>query len=203
MGIRVSRLGHVGLAVRDIDRTVEFYERFLGMKLTEKFEYPKEKVGHGVAVVAGAFIRCDVTHHELSIFRMRDDILPADAPDAPAYGFGLHHIAFELATPEDLLGLYRTMRDANVEIVNCRKGGPGNQPRFYARDPDRNLLEFYWGIDQIGWVGVPRRYDPIEEIDLLSFDFEAHRARTEKDAQDARDTLAARPVRDHEVGGLT
>ncbi len=182
MQTRVARLGHIGLTVRDIDRTVAFYERYLGMRLTEKFEYPEEKIGHGVAVAAGAFIRCDVTHHELSIFRMRKDILPDDAPDAPRYGFGLHHIAFELASPQDLLDLFVKMRDDGVEIVNCRKGGPGNQPRFYARDPDGNLLEFYWGIDKIGWEGKPRPYDPIQEIDLLAFDFDAFAQKREADA---------------------
>jgi catechol 2,3-dioxygenase len=55
----------------------------------------------------------------------------------------------------------------------ARIGGPGNQPRFYTRDPDGNLLEFYWGIDQIGWDGVPRPYPPITEIDLEKFDFQA------------------------------
>ncbi|MBY5436986.1 VOC family protein [Rhizobium leguminosarum] len=186
MEVRVVRLGHVGLTVRDIDRTIDFYSTYLGMRLTEKFEYPEEKIGHGVAVAAGAFLRCDVTHHEMSIFRMRRDILAADAPDAPRYGFGLHHIAFELNTPEDLKGLFKKMRDGGVEIVNSRKGGPGNQPRFYARDPDGNLLEFYWGIDKIGWEGASRTYDPIEEIDLLNFDFEAYVDRRERDAAEAR-----------------
>jgi len=183
---RVSRLGHIGLTVRDVDRTIDFYTKYLGMKLTEKFVYPEDRVGHGVAVAEGAFIRCDVTHHELSIFRMREDILSKDSPDAPRHGFGLHHIAFELSSPEALLGLLKQMKDDGVEIVNCRKGGPGNQPRFYARDPDGNLLEFYWGIDQIGWQGVPRAYDPIEEIDLFSFDFDAYVARREKEALESR-----------------
>lgn len=186
MKIRVSKLGHVGLTVRDVDRTVEFYSKYLGMRLTEKFSYDANKIGHGVAVAEGAFIRCDVTHHELSIFRMREEILPSSAPDAPRVGFGLHHIAFELATPDDLKGLYTMMRDDGVEIVNSRKGGPGNQPRFYARDPDGNLLEFYWNIDKIGWEGAPRSYDPIEEIDLLNYDFEAYESRREQDAAEAR-----------------
>lgn len=183
---RVSRLGHIGLTVRDVDRTIDFYTKYLGMKLTEKFVYPEDRVGHGVAVAEGAFIRCDVTHHELSIFRMREDILSKDSPDAPRHGFGLHHIAFELSSPEELIGLLKQMKDEGVEIVNCRKGGPGNQPRFYARDPDGNLLEFYWGIDQIGWQGIPRAYDPIEEIDLFSFDFDAYVARREKEALESR-----------------
>ncbi len=186
MKVRVARLGHIGLTVRDIDRTVDFYSKYLGLSLTERFQYPEEKIGHGVAVTAGAFMRCDVTHHELSIFKMRSDILPEDTPDASRYGFGLHHIAFELGSPQDLLDLYTKMQDDGVEIVNARKGGPGNQPRFYARDPDGNLLEFYWGIDKIGWEDRPRPYDPIEEIDLLSFDFDEFVERREREGAAAR-----------------
>lgn len=180
---RITKLGHVGITVRDIDRTIAFYGKYLGMQLTEKFEYEENRLGHGVAVQAGAFIRCGTTHHEMSLFKMRADILPADAPPAPRFGFGLHHIAFELASPDDLKDLFVRMRDDGVEIVNCRRGGPGNQPRFYARDPDGNLLEFYWGIDQIGWNGTPRKYHPIEEIDLLAFDFDAFVAEREQDAK--------------------
>lgn len=186
MQVRVKKLGHVGLTVRDIDRTVAFYSKYLGMRLTERFEYPKERIGHGVTVAAGAFIRCDATHHALSIFRLIDGLLPDDAPDGSRMAVGLHHIAFELASPEDLKALYKKMRDGGVPIVNCRKGGPGNQPRFYARDPDGNLLEFYWGIDEVGWDGLARAYDPIEEIDLLAFDFDAYDESRERDAQRAR-----------------
>ena len=186
---KVTKIGHVGLTVRDIDRTIDFYSKYLGMRLTEKFEYEEVRLGHGVAVQAGAFIRCDTTHHELSVFKMRKEILPADAPDAPRFGFGLHHIAFELSSPDDLKGLYVRMRDDGVEIVNCRKGGPGNQPRFYARDPDGNLLEFYWGIDHVGWDGASRPYDPIQEIDILDFDFDRYVETREKDGAEARRNL--------------
>jgi len=81
------------------------------------------------------------------------------------------------------------MRDDGVEIVNCRKGGPGNQPRFYARDPDGNLLEFYWGIDHVGWDGASRPYDPIEEINILDFDFDRYLETREKDGAEARKTI--------------
>lgn len=177
MQARVARLGHIGLTVRDLDRTIDFYETYLGLRLTERFTYPPEKVGHGVTVAAGAFLRCDVTHHELSIFTLRKDLVPAEAPGGPA--MGLHHIAFEMATPADLLALYDRMRADGIEIVNSRRGGPGNQPRFYARDPDGNLLEFYWGIDKIGWQDRPRAYDPIEEIDLTQFNFDDYLATRE------------------------
>jgi catechol 2,3-dioxygenase len=177
LSVSVSRLGHIGIAVRDLDRTVEFYRRMLGLRLTESFDYGDNQVGHGVGVSAGAFVRCDTNHHCISFFALRN---VDDATSGPAYG--LHHVAFELNTPEELVSLYRRFRSEGIPIVNARKGGPGNQPRFYARDPDGNLLEFYWGLDQIGWQGVPRAYEPIEEIDLETFDFTAYVQQRQHDA---------------------
>ena len=174
MKVRVKKMGHIGITVRDLDRSLDFYCGLLGLRLTERFEYPADEVGHGVTVAAGAFVRCDSTHHALSIFRLKDGILEDDAPNGAALGIGLHHVAFELGSPAELIAKYHELTAAGVPIVNSRKGGPGNQPRFYARDPDGHLLEFYWGIDEVGWDGIPREYEPIQEIDLTEFDFEAY-----------------------------
>ena len=169
--VRPVRIGHLGIVVSDLDEAVRFYTEVVGLRLTERFEYP-EDTGHGVTVAAGAFVRCDSSHHCISIFSLRKDLAPTARGPEPA--LGLHHIAFELPTPDDLLTKLRQVRAHGVEIVQARRGGPGNQPRFYFRDPDGNLLEFFWGIDQIGWEGRPRPYAPIEEIDLEAFDFEAY-----------------------------
>lgn len=177
-----TKIGHVGIAVRDLEKSVAFYSETVGLELTERFEYPEDEVGHGVAVAAGAFVRCGPTHHCLSLFTFKDGVVT----EVDGRVYGLHHIAFELPTPERLLELYRHMKGRGAEIVNAREGGPGNQPRFYTKDPDGNLLEFYWGIDQIGWDGIPREYRPITEIDLEEFDFEAYSQRLAQDAREAK-----------------
>jgi catechol 2,3-dioxygenase len=188
MNVRVTKIGHVGIAVRDLDRTLDFYERWVGLRLTERFEYPEEEVGHGVAVKAGAFVRCDATHHCISFFVLKDELV-TNGNGAPS--LGLHHLAFEMATPALLLDKYREFEREGIEIVNARRGGPGNQPRFYVRDPDGNLLEFYWGIDTVGWDGRPREYAPIEEIDLESFDFDGFERQRDLDAGIAEKQPAA------------
>jgi catechol 2,3-dioxygenase-like lactoylglutathione lyase family enzyme len=66
--------------VRHLDRSVAFYTEVLGMRLTERFEYPPEEVGHGVTVAAGAFVRCDATHHRISIFQLKDGVLSGWRP---------------------------------------------------------------------------------------------------------------------------
>jgi catechol 2,3-dioxygenase len=170
------RIGHFGIVARDLDKAIEFYTR-IGLRLTERLEYPEE-IGHGTAVSSAAFMRCDEKHHCLSIFTLRNvERGSGEHPAAPEreLGYGLHHLAFELASPEALLSKRRELEQAGVPIVNDRRGGPGNHPRFYARDPDGHLVEFYWGIDIVGWAeGNPPRFDPIEEIDLQEFDFEEY-----------------------------
>jgi len=181
MTLKVSRIGHVGIAVRDIDRSVDFYTGVLGLALTERFDYSDDEAGHGVAVLAGAFIRNDPTHHCLSIFSLRNAVEP---PIEQA--FGLHHIAFEMSSSADLLAMYHRFQDQQIPIINARKGGPGNQPRFYGVDPDGNVLEFYWNIDQIACDGVTRPYAPIQNIELEDFDFEAYERERERMAAEER-----------------
>jgi len=181
MEARPCQLGHIGISVADIDEAVKFYTEIVGLRLTERFTYPKEKVGHGVAVSAGAFVRCDKTHHCISIFQLTDP----DLSRSDKMRLGLHHLAFALASPQDLVGLYNRFVEKGVKIANCRIGGPGNQPRFYAKDMDGNMLEFYWGIDEIGWDGLAREYPPIQEIDLNTFDFDAFVTKREADLKRA------------------
>ncbi|HWH25123.1 MAG TPA: VOC family protein [Pseudolysinimonas sp.] len=185
---KVARLGHVGIAVEDIDRSVAFYTGILGMRLTEIFRYGDSHAGHGGAVLAGAFVRghADTIHHRLSIFTLRDP----SAPTPGARTLGLHHIAFEMDSSADLISLYKRFQENEVPIVNARIGGPGNHPRFYGLDPDGNLLEFYWNIDQIGWDGRPRPYPPIQEIELEDFDFDAYEAERERMAAADRELFA-------------
>lgn len=173
--VRVARIGHVAIAVRNLDRTIDFYTQLVGLRLTERFQYPDERPGHGGAVEAGAFMRCDSTHHRIAFFLPRNGI-GASGDGLP---YGLHHLAFEMNTPRELVAKYLEFKRHDVPIVNARVGGPGNQPRFYVRDPDGHLLEFYWGIDQIGWDGRPRAHPPITEIELERFDFAAFEAAQE------------------------
>ena len=64
-----------------------------------------------------------------------------------------------------------------------------DDPNVAFIEPDGEMFAIAqtipWGIDKIGWQGRPRPYDPIEEIDLTAFDFEAYVAKREADAASA------------------
>jgi catechol 2,3-dioxygenase-like lactoylglutathione lyase family enzyme len=164
-------LAHIGLTVRNIDRMLSFYTQRLGFQVTERYTYPDSGPGHS-AVREAAFLRCNSDHHTLNFF------VPKESPqyDSQEQGYGLHHIAFEVFSFEKLLELYRSFRGQEAHKMEARIGGPGNHVRIYLRDPENNLLEFYWNIDKIGWDGLSRPYPPIQTIDLETFDLDAYEA---------------------------
>jgi catechol 2,3-dioxygenase len=162
MGVRPLRLGHVGIAVRDIDRMVEFYRTVLDLRVSDRMAYPD-----GAPQTEGVWLRCNSDHHVLALFQM-----PAAADAAPG-PYGLHHVAFELGSFEELRRAARSVAERHGPLRAVRRGGPGCQLRIYFPDPEGNLVELYWALDQVSWDGPSRPYPPIEEVDLETFDVEA------------------------------
>lgn len=162
--LRLARLGHVALAVRDLERATRFYTELLGLAVSDRLAYPA-----GGAVAEGVWLRCGSDHHCLALFSIA--ALPGE-PDP----FGLHHLAFEVPEYADLLAAHGRLLALDA-WHEARFGGPGWQIRVYLRDPDGNLVELYWDMDRVGWDGRARPYVPIQVIpDLAAFDLAAYLA---------------------------
>jgi len=84
--IRVKRLNHAVLFVREFDRTVHFYQRAFG------FELISETPG------TAAFLRAreSSNHHDLGLFATH--VGTRSRLGSP----GLYHLAWEVTTTEDL-----------------------------------------------------------------------------------------------------
>jgi catechol 2,3-dioxygenase len=152
--------------VRDLEGIVEFYERALGLQVSDRLPYPKDAPFH-----EAVFLRCNTEHHVMSIFGLRDAPEPPKDPRAPRPG--LHHFAFEVATFEDLQRAARYVKEHGIPLQGMRSGGPGSQLRVYFWDPEDNMIELFWAMDHVGWDGATREYPPIEPVDLESFDVDA------------------------------
>ncbi len=80
----ITRIDHLGIAVRSLDVTVGYYEKALGLKCEHREEVPSQKV-------RTAFFSVGEVHLEL--------LEPTD-PESPVAKFiekngeGIHHIAF-------------------------------------------------------------------------------------------------------------
>ena len=154
--VRPRRLGHLGVVVHDMDAMIDFYCDVLGLELSDRMPYPDDSPWFELS-----WLRVDSDHHALSF------LLPRAPGGKEAYCTGLHHVAFQMETFEDLKQAYGEVRSRGLSLAGpARRGGPGSQVRFYFHDPEGNIVELYWGLDQIGWDGSVRKFMPIEPIDL-------------------------------------
>lgn len=165
MSIRPRRIGHIGLLARDLEGFVAFYERVLGLQVSDRMPFSDEFPWY-----EGVWLRCNSDHHVISVFGLRD--APAEPSSARGARPGLHHLAFEVATFEELQQAARYVREHDIPLQGMRTGGPGVQLRLYFWDPEDNIVELYWAMDQVGWDGETRPYPPVTPVDLETIDID-------------------------------
>ena len=133
---KVTSLGHIGLYVRDIERSVAFCRDILGMQVSDRS--PRGSV----FMTAQDRLR---EHHELLLAPGRNDDGKVNV---------IQQISFRCASLADVKEFHRVFLKNNVKIA--RTCSHGNTVSIYFEDPDGNLLEVYWptGID------VPQPFGP-------------------------------------------
>jgi catechol 2,3-dioxygenase-like lactoylglutathione lyase family enzyme len=137
---RIAKLGHVVLNVAELERSVRFYTQVLGFSVSDV--YPAEMVPGGMV-----FMRCNSDHHGVAL------VGEATAPTTSAE---LNHLAFEVATLEEVLRVRDHLRQHDVAIDFEGRRRAGCQIAVEFRDPDGHRLEIYWGVDQVGSDGQVR-----------------------------------------------
>jgi catechol 2,3-dioxygenase len=118
-----TKIGHVHLKVRDLDRAIAFYTRFFHLKLTER-------VGRYAFLSGGDF------HHELAL-----QGIGSDAPSPPSLSTGLYHVAFAVPDKRSLALAYQALTTAGTPV------SPVDHLiswALYFSDLDGNGLEIYW-----------------------------------------------------------
>ena len=136
----IGKIGHVVLNVQDVERSTQFYTQVLGFRISDV--YPEEMVPGGMV-----FLRCNPDHHGIAL---------VGSTNAPAENVELNHIAFEVATVDEVVRARDHLRRHGVEIDFEGRRRAGCQLAVEFRDPDNHRLEIYWGIDQIGSDGAVR-----------------------------------------------
>jgi len=131
--IKLQRLGHVLISVRDLERSKDFYMRILGFKVLE------QDPEHG-----GLFLSIGGLGNTLDLFQCTDAdaVASSDADLAGRNGLGVRHMAFAVETEDDLRDAYFALQTAAVAIL--RAIDHVSQKSIYFHDPDRNLLEIVW-----------------------------------------------------------
>ncbi|WP_394561937.1 VOC family protein [Aquipseudomonas alcaligenes] len=121
--MQIDRLDHLVLTVRDLDASIDFYTRVLGMRL-ETFGAGRKALLFGVQK-----INLHLAGHEFE-------------PKAERPTPGSADLCFLLATPlEQIAAELAAAGVAVVEGPVQRTGAGGPIRSLYVRDPDHNLIE--------------------------------------------------------------
>jgi len=134
MPFHISKIGHVVLQCRDIERTVRFYTEVLGFKVSDV--YPDEMVPGGMV-----FMRCASDHHGVGFV--------GTMPGASAH-IELNHLAFEVATLDEVLRARAHLERCGVALEFEGRRRAGSQIAVGFSDPDGHRLEIFWGLDTVG-----------------------------------------------------
>lgn len=133
---KVTSLGHLGVYVKDVERSVDFYRDILGLEVSDRS--PRGSV----------FMTAQdrlAEHHELLIVPGRKE----------GTDNTLQQISFRCASLADVKEFHRLFLERRVPIQ--RTVTHGNTVSIYFEDPDGNSVEVYWptGIDVPQPFGQP------------------------------------------------
>lgn len=120
------RLGHLIKFTPDVERSVAFYTKVLGMKVSDQ--------AHDIL----AFLRGSAggDHHMLAF--------------AKSSHTGLHHISFEVGDIDEIeLGAQKLLRAGYRDGFGLGRHVGGSNYFHYIRDPWNSLVEYFWDIDVI------------------------------------------------------
>ncbi|MFA6288802.1 MAG: methylmalonyl-CoA epimerase [Opitutaceae bacterium] len=102
----ITRIDHIGIAVRSLDESIPYYEKALGLKCEHREVVASQKV-------STAFFHAGEVHIEL---------LEPTSPESPIAKFleknpagGVHHIAFATT---DITGQLKQASDAGVKLIH-------------------------------------------------------------------------------------
>lgn len=148
----ITKIGHVVLRVSDIDRSVEFYTKVLGFRISDV--YPESMMPGGMV-----FMRCNNDHHGVALVGGG----PSKSPNKE-----LHHMAFEVATLDEVIRARDHLKAHGVEVQFEGRRRAGAQIAVEFLDPDGHWLEIYWGLDQVGPHEASR--PPEEWVEALTLE---------------------------------
>lgn len=130
--IKIKKLGHVVLRVRNLNRSTHFYKEILGLN---------EVARHQDLMV---FFAIDATnHHDLAIMAVGDD-----APKPSSNSTGLYHIALKIGEDIDELRKAKQWLEKNKVAISGLADHTVSKS-LYIADPDGNEIELY--VDSPGW----------------------------------------------------
>jgi lactoylglutathione lyase len=133
-------LTHVALAVKDLDRSIEFYNKYAGMNVVHRRPDP----GGGVAWI------CDSTRPFVIVL-----IESSEISDTPLGPFG--HLGVAVSSRDEVDRLAGEARREGILRSEAQDSGPIVGYWAFIADPDGNTLEVSHGQEMMFSIGKGAR----------------------------------------------
>jgi catechol 2,3-dioxygenase-like lactoylglutathione lyase family enzyme len=138
----MSRVRHVGIVVRDLDRALAFYRDLLGLEIVREMDESGPFID-AILGISGTKVRTvklaapgETTQVELLAFA---EPQPEIGPAPTLVRVGPTHVAF---TVKDIVGLHRRLSAAGTMFTTPPLTSPdGGAKVAFCRDPDGTALE--------------------------------------------------------------
>ena len=149
--MRTHYLGHIVFYVRELDASLKFYEKILGLK----------RIQGGELSFKAAALTSGRTHHELLLIEVGDRPGP---PLGPRRGF--YHAGFKIGDSlDELKKAYHELLSAGVQVKGMSDHTISKS--IYLHDPDGNEIELYVDDPDVDWEDDPATVlSPIRPLDL-------------------------------------
>lgn len=134
MAIRLSRIGHVALRVRNLQKAKKFYTDVMGFKIVE------EDPEHGNDAFLSLGHEDHVDGHTFDLVQVENPQTALSPPGPDGVGFA--HVAIKLDSHEELKAAHDHLAEHGVKIDRMIEHA--NQRSLYFADPDGNRLEIYY-----------------------------------------------------------
>ncbi|MGG0288134.1 VOC family protein [Peribacillus butanolivorans] len=124
----IKRVDHIGVVVRDLEKSIAFYQDVLDLKL-------KSRVPHTDGVIQLAFLGYnDSNETEIELIQGYSDTLPSEAT--------IHHFAISVDDIEEEYA--RIQGFENVELIDQEIITlPNGYRYFYIYGPEKEWIEFF------------------------------------------------------------
>ena len=127
----IKKVGSPVLRIRDIDKTVAFYETKLGLQVKRRYQDD-----YGNAVYELGFVHID--YPEDSLLQLHHD---PNAKNASPHSAGLFHFAILVPNRESLASTYLALKNSGVYYDGFADHLVSES--LYLRDPENNGIEIY------------------------------------------------------------
>ena len=136
----IKGMGHVGLSVANLNRSIAFYRDVFGRDVVEQGTFAGEQYETilGLKGASGKVASLQAGSMEIELFEFSQPSPKPAQPDRPVCDLGITHFCIEVT---DIEARYERLKNAGVSFHCPPLEFFGRAVATYGRDPDGNVFE--------------------------------------------------------------